>query len=222
MPVKGSNGSGDLRKSHFRYIAGCNTESVQNFKCVELCNITEIISVKVFSCVKTKAGHYHIGNAVRHKLAVSRADIILSRTFKEAVVQDFHKVITVIHKVIGNSVFCRRQNGTFKGIPAFKLPKGTFQSVNDFLGIFWLHLPNGDGTGIAAFVGIGNIKVIHQPLTASVYILKHSDTSRTSVDPSAEAAVPTLNFKDCGCVRSLGINQKLLVKSELEVIAGGA
>ncbi|MCM1215223.1 MAG: hypothetical protein NC548_11970 [Lachnospiraceae bacterium] len=222
MPVKGGNGSGDLRKPHFRYIAGRNAESIQHLGCVELRNFPEIVSVKVFPCVKTKAGHYHIGNAVRHKPAVSAAYIILPDIFKEAVVQDFHKVIAVIHKVIGNSVLCRRQNGAFKGIPAFQLPEGAFQGVYDFPGIFRLHLPNGDGAGIAAFVGIGNIKVVHQPLAASVHILEYGDTPRSPVDPSAEAAVPTLDFKDCGCVRSLGVNQKLLVKTEFEVVAGRA
>ena len=72
---------------------------------------------------------------------------------------------------------------------------------------------------MSAFVGVRYIKVMNQPLTASVCVLKYGNTFCTSVYPTTESTVPSFDFKHGCCIGSLGINEKLFIKSEPEISA---
>ncbi|WP_273584839.1 hypothetical protein [Clostridioides difficile] len=92
--------------------------------------------------------------------------------------------------------------------------KGAFKGFGDFLLIFRLHFPNRNRTGILARMGVGNVKVMDKTLAASACIVvKDRNTGCTSINPSTESAVPTLNFKNCGSVRSLCEHQKLFIEA---------
>ncbi|WP_253291075.1 hypothetical protein [Acetivibrio sp. MSJd-27] len=72
---------------------------------------------------------------------------------------------------------------------------------------------------MSTFVGVRYIKVMNQPLTASVCVLKYGNTLCSSVYPATESTVPSFDFKHGCCVGSLGINEKLFIKSEPEISA---
>nr|WP_303692643.1 hypothetical protein [Ruminococcus bromii] len=56
-------------------------------------------------------------------------------------------------------------------------------------------------------------------LPCSVFIGKYRNTSCTFIYPSSKTLIPTLDFKNCCCVRSLCIDKQLLIISQLVVPA---
>ena len=69
---------------------------------------------------------------------------------------------------------------------------------------------------------VGNIEVVNKPLAASVGILKNGNAVRPTIDPSPELLIPIVDLKNGGGVRSLCVNQKLLIKAQAVVVAGRA
>ncbi|MEI3060540.1 MAG: hypothetical protein V8T29_07760 [Oscillospiraceae bacterium] len=76
----------------------------------------------------------------------------------------------------------------------------------------------------AAFVGIRYIKVVFEPGSSRLGIVKDGNPGCPTVDPTPEPLVPAvsaLNRQDGSSVRALGKNKHLLVKGQAEVAAGG-
>ena len=94
-----------------------------------------------------------------------------------------------------------------------------FKRFNNIVCVFVPHIPKWNRTGISALVGIGNIEVMDKSLPCSVFIGKNRNTSCSFIYPSSKTPVPTLNLKNCCCVRSLCIYQQLLIISQLVVPA---
>ncbi|MDF1494571.1 hypothetical protein [Caproiciproducens sp. CPB-2] len=69
-------------------------------------------------------------------------------------------------------------------------------------------------------MGIGNIKVVLESVTAVVFVIENRNAFCPFVHPSAKLLVPLFNFKDGGGVGALGVNQDLLVKAAFVVPAG--
>ena len=69
---------------------------------------------------------------------------------------------------------------------------------------------------------VGNIEVVDKPLAALVGILKNGNAVRSTIYPTPELLVPVVNLKNGGGVRSLSVNQKLLIKTQTVVVAGRA
>ncbi|MDR1565049.1 MAG: hypothetical protein LBS74_08845 [Oscillospiraceae bacterium] len=69
-------------------------------------------------------------------------------------------------------------------------------------------------------MGVGYIKVMFQAGLAAGFAVKNRNSSRALVDPPCKLLVPFFKLQHRNRVRSLDVNQKLLVKGQL-VVAGG-
>ena len=222
MTVKGKNGTGNLRKSHLRNIAGGIAEGVQRGRGRKIHHIPKIIGFKVFSGFNAQAGHCHIGDAVSHRRFENVGNFFFGCAVQEAVFYAVDQIGEIVGDVVLYGVSCRRLDGNGKGFLVVQLSEGAFQRVDHFCRVFVPHLPNGNPAEKAAFVGVGNIEVVDKPLAASVGILKGGDAVCPTIDPTPELLIPVVNLKNSGGVRSLCVYQKLLVKAQTVVVAGRA
>ena len=222
LTVEGKNGAGNLRKSHLRNIAGGIAEGVQRGRRRKIHHIPKIIGFKVFSGFNAQAGHRHIGDAVSHRRFENVGNFFFGYAVQEAVLHAVNQVREIVGDVVLYGVSCRRLDGNGKGFLFVQLPEGAFQRVDHFCRVFVPHLPNGNSAGKAAGMRVGNIEVVDKPLAALVGILKDGNAMCSTVDPSPELLVPVVDLKNGGGVRSLCVNQKLLVKAQTVVVAGRA
>ena len=222
MTVEGKNGAGNLRKSHLRNIAGGIAEGVQRGRGRKIHHIPKVIGFKVFSGFNAQAGHHHISDAVANRRFENVGDFFFGYAVQEAVFHAVNQIGEIVGDVVLYGVSCRRLDGNGKGFLIVQLSEGAFQRVDHFRLILVPHLPNGNSAGKAAFVGVGNIEVVDKPLVASVGILKDGNAVRPTVDPTPEFFIPVVDLKNGGGIRSLCVNQKLLVKAQTVVVAGRA
>ena len=101
-----------------------------------------------------------------------------------------------------------------------KVAEGGLQRFDDLRLKGRVHRPDGQRTGKAGRMGIGYIKIELQ--TVLTVITKYGDALGPAIDPAAKLTLPALHFKDCGGIRPLGIDQKLLIEGTFVVIAGRA
>ena len=222
LAVEGKNGTGNLRKSHLRNIAGGIAEGVQRGRCCKVHHIPKIIGFKVFSGFNAQAGHRHIGDAVSHRFFENVGDFFFGYAVQEAVFHAVDQIGEIVGDVVLYGVSCRRLDGNGKGFLVVQLSEGAFQRVDHLCRVLVPHLPNGNPARKTAFVGVGNIEVVDKPLAASVCIFKDGNAVRPTVDPTPELLIPVVDLKNSGGVRSLCVNQKLLIKTQTVVVAGRA
>ena len=101
-----------------------------------------------------------------------------------------------------------------------KVAEGGLQRFDDLRLKGRVHRPDGQWTGKAGRMGVRHIEIELQ--TVLTVITKYGDALGPAIDPAAKLTVPTLHLKDCGGIRALGVDQKLLIKGTFVVIAGGA
>jgi len=194
LPVKGQHRSGDLRKPHFGNVAGGKAETVERVLRVEVQHFLKVLTLEIVPGVQTQSCHHHICHAVGHGSLVEGGDGILVQFFKEAVPDAVMQVTGIVGQVVLHGVLRRREDGVCKAVLVPQLPEGAFKGFNYLRFVFRLHLPNGDGTGIAARMGVGNVEVVNEPLLFAVYILKDGNAGRSLVDPAPEGAVPAFDL----------------------------
>ena len=222
MTVEGKNGAGNLRKSHLRNIAGGIAEGVQRGRRRKIHHIPKVIGFKVFSGFNAQAGHRHIGDAVSHRRFENVGDFFFGYAVQEAVFHAVDQIGEIVGDVVLYGVSCRRLDGNGKGFLVVQLSEGAFQRVDHFCRVFVPHLPNGNSAGKAAGMRVGNIEVVDKPLAALIGILKNGNAVCSTIDPTPELLVPVVDLKNGGGVRSLCVNQKLLIKAQTVVVAGRA
>ena len=222
MTVKGEDGTGDLRKSHLRNIAGGIAEGVQRGRRRKIHHIPKIFGFKVFSGFNAQAGHRHIGDAVSNRRFENVGDFFFGYAVQEAVFHAVNQIGEIVGDVVLYGVSCRRLDGNGKGFLVVQLSEGAFQRVDHFCRVFVPHLPNGNSAGKAAGMRVGNIEVVDKPLAALVGILKDGNAVCSTIDPSPKLLVPVVDLKNGGGVRSLCVNQKLFIKAQAVVVAGRA
>ena len=222
LAVEGKNGAGNLRKSHLRNIAGGISEGVQRCRCRKIHHIPKVIGFKVFSGFNAQAGHRHIGDAVSNCRFENVGDFFFGYAVQEAVFHAVDQIGEIVGDVVLYGVSCRRLDGNGKGFLVVQLAKGAFQRVDHFCRVFVPHLPNGNSAGKAAGMRVGNIEVVDKPLASPVGILKNGNAVCSTIDPTPELLVPVVDLKNGSGVRSLCVNQKLLIKTQTVVVAGRA
>lgn len=101
-----------------------------------------------------------------------------------------------------------------------KVAEGGLQRFDDLRLKGRVHRPDGQWTGKAGRMGIGNIKIELQTVLA--VIAKYGDALGPTIDPAAKLTVPALHLKDRRGVRALGVDQNLIIEGTFVVIAGRA
>ena len=216
---KGHNRFCNFCKPHFSNITRGETKSIKGFGRIEIDNILKILTEKVFFRISAEPFHCHIRHAVCDSLFVNRTDSVLVQFLQETVVGRVKQISDIIRDIIFRRISCSTKNCRSKRTLIFNSSKGAFKCFNNFFLVLRLHRPNGNGARVSAFVSVGNIEIMNKPLMASAYIVKYRYARSTFVYPSSERFVPTLNFKNGGCVRSLGKYKQLFVKAKFVVSA---
>ena len=101
-----------------------------------------------------------------------------------------------------------------------KVAEGGFQRFDDLRLKGRVHRPDGQWTGKAGRMGIGNIKVELQTVLA--VITKYGNALGPAIHPAAKLTIPALHLKDRHGVRALGVDQNLIIKGTFVIVAGGA
>ncbi len=92
---------------HFGYIAGSAAENSNRFRCGEIKNAAEILTLKIFPCVKAATGEQHKPDAVCEGSLKPNLGIQLVQFLQIAVTLDRKKVGKVIGEIILYGVLCR-------------------------------------------------------------------------------------------------------------------
>ena len=101
-----------------------------------------------------------------------------------------------------------------------QVAEGGFQRFDDLRLKGWVHRPDGQRTGKAGRMGIGNIKIELQAVLP--VIAKYGNALGPTVDPAAKLTVPALHLKDRRGVRALGVDQNLIIEGAFVIVAGRA
>lgn len=110
----------------------------------------------------------------------------------------------VVCDIVCHGVVAGGAHGVHKIFFFGQVTEGGFQRSNDFWLKSWLHRPDGQWTGKAGRMGIGNIKIELQAVLT--VITKYGNALGSTVDPAAKLTVPSFHFKNCGGVWALGID----------------
>ena len=101
-----------------------------------------------------------------------------------------------------------------------QVAEGGLQRFDDLRLKGRVHRPDGQWTGKAGRMGIGNIKIEFQAVLS--VITKYGNTLGSAVYPAAKLTIPALHLKDRRGVRALGVDQNLIIKGTFVIVAGGA
>ena len=101
-----------------------------------------------------------------------------------------------------------------------KVAKGGLQRFNDLRFKGRVHRPDGQWTGKAGRMGIGNIEVELQAVLP--VIAKYGNALGPAIDPAAKLTIPALHLKDRRGVRALGVDQNLIIEGAFVIVAGRA
>jgi len=212
--------SADLPQAHLRDVAGGDAEGVDGGRCVELVDMGELIRGKIIVRVQAQPGHQHIRHADLQRIPVEHFQIEVVQLLQQTVLAAAPEVLQIVRDIVRRRIVAGGAH-RFRKAPFFgQVPEGSFQRLNDSRFKGRLHGPNRKRTGKAGGMGVRNIKIELQAILP--IISEHGDAFRTAVDPAAKLIVPPFHFEDCGGVRALGVDQNLLVKGALVVIAGRA
>ena len=126
----------------------------------------------------------------------------------------------VVHEVVRHGVVAGGAHRVRQIFFFGKVAEGGLQRFDDLRLKGRVHRPDGQWTGKAGRMGIGNIKIELQAVLT--VITKYGNALGPAIHPAAKPFVPPFHFKDCGGVRALGVDQNLIIKGTFVVIAGRA
>ena len=154
----------------------------------------------------------HIADAALHQRTEQRINVFFIQHFQKAALFVVAELGKVIRYVVLHGILCRRQQSISQRVPVFQVTEAVSQRVDNLVLKLRAHFPDGNRTGPAASVGIGNIKIVFQSASSGVLLIKDSNASGTTVDPAAKPLIPSFNFQNSGCIRALGVDQQLVIK----------
>ena len=220
IPLGLHDRAADLPQAHLRDVAGGDAQGVDGGRCVEFVNMGEFVSGEIIVRPQAQPGHQHIGHADLQRVPVERLQIEVIQFLQQAVLPTLPQVLQVVCDVICHGIVAGRAHGVRQIFFFGKVAEGGLQRFDDLRFKGRVHRPDGQWTGKAGRMGIGNIKIELQAVLT--IITKYGNALGSTVDPAAKLTVPALHLKDRRGVRALGVDQKLLIKGTFVVIAGRA
>ena len=125
----------------------------------------------------------------------------------------------VVREVVRHGIVAGRAHGVRQIFFFGQVAEGGLQRFDDLRLKGRVHRPDGQWTGKAGRMGIGNIKIELQ--TVLPVITKYGNALGSTVDPAAKLTIPALHLKDRRGVRALGVDQNLIIKGAFVIVAGG-
>ena len=210
MQVKGR--AGNFRKTHLRDVPSGHTQSVQCFGCIEVQHIPKIIILIVIRRIEAAARHQHISNAGLQRPPVHHFHIVLVQFLQKTAFGQMGQLGKIIVDIVLHRIFCRREKRRAQIVLLLQFSEAVFHRLDDVRRIFRAYHPQGNWTSKSASVGIGNIKIVFQPLFAAMLTVKYGNPVCTPVHPASKPLVPSLDLQDGGSVRALGVDKQLFIK----------
>ena len=105
----------------------------------------------------------------------------------------------ILHCVLGGI-----QQSSRKSVCFFQFPEAVFQRFQNPNMVLWLYGPDRHRTRMLSFVGVGNVKVVFQPV---VCFSKDCNPSGTTVYPAPKLFVPAFDFQNSRNVRTLRVDK---------------
>ena len=210
--MQGKGRAGNFRKTHLRNVPGHHAQGVQCFGGIEVQHIPKIIIFKVFGRVKAATRHQHISNAGLQRPPVHHFHIVFVQFLQKTAFGQMGQLGKIIVDIVLHRIFCRKEKRRAQIVLLLQFSEAVFHRLDDVRRIFRAYRPQGNWTGKSASVGIGNIKIVFQPLFAAMLTVKYGNSVCAPVHPASEPLVPSLDLQDGGSVRALGIDKQLFVK----------
>ena len=110
----------------------------------------------------------------------------------------------VVREVVRHGIVAGGAHGVRQIFFFGQVAEGGLQRFDDLRLKGRVHRPDGQWTGKAGRMGIGNIKIEFQTVLA--VIAKYGDALGPTIDPAAKLTVPALHLKDRRGVRALGVD----------------
>ncbi|MCD8356973.1 MAG: hypothetical protein LUE11_10450 [Clostridia bacterium] len=181
-------------------------------------NIKEIRRIKVCCWVDATTIHEHIGNTVIHQLMKYRQAFLFIQLLQQTSFHAVNQLIIVAVEVVHNQILCALQQNVTELITR-NLAKAINELLSDRLLISFRHLPDGYRTRIPSFMGIRNIKIVFQVISMSI-VRQNRNAFASGIHPAVKFSIPCFQCRDRSCIRTLGIDQQLFVKTALVIPAG--
>ena len=160
-----ADGAGNLRKPDFRNIPGGHTDGVDRFRGIKIQKGCKILAPQIFVCVQAAPRKEDISHAGLQRVPVGNFYIQVVQFFQKAALAGNQQVGKVVRHIVLNSVFGCGEQRRRQVFLAFQFPKAVFKAFDHVRFLSRLHLPKRDGACKPAFVGVGNIKVVFQPVS---------------------------------------------------------
>ena len=118
----------------------------------------------------------------------------------------------IIVDIVLYRIFRRREECRAQIVLLLQFSEAVFQCLDNVRRILRAYRPQGNRPGEPACMGIGNIKIVFQPLFAAMLTVKYGNPVCTPVHPASEPLVPSLDLQDGGSVRVVGVDKQLFIK----------
>lgn len=220
IPLSLHDRSADLPQAHLCDVAGGDAQGVDGGRRVEFINVGKLIGRKIIVCPQAQPCHQHIGHADLQRVPVERLQIEVVQFLQQAVLPALPQVLQVVREVVRHGIVAGGAHRVRQIFFFGQVAEGGLQRFDDLRLKGRVHRPDGQWTGKAGRMGIGNIKIELQ--TVLPVITKYGNALGSTVDPAAKLTIPALHLKDRRGVRALGVDQKLLIKEAFVIVAGGA
>ena len=212
--------SADLPQSHLRDVAGGDAQGIDGGGRVKFINVGKFVSGEIIVRPQAQPGHQHICHADLQRVPVENLKVQIVQFLQQAVLPALPQVLQVVREVVRHGVVAGGAHRVRQIFFFGQVAEGGLQRFDDLRLKGRVHRPDGQWTGKAGRMGIGNIKIELQAVLP--VITKYGDALGSTVDPAPKLTVPALHLKDrCG-VRALGVDQNLIIEGAFVVIAGGA
>ena len=212
---------GDLPEHDLGNVTDGSTESIQRRRRIEPPDVLKLPLLKVSVCRKPAAAQHHEPHTVRRKLPVSDRQVIIIYLFQAAPSRTSPELCDIIGKVVIHGVLHRlKQDGD--NLPSLFCFKPAYEPFYDRLFIFPVQPPQEDRTApVITLMSVGQVKIIFQrtfsPLTVKA---KYRDPPAVLIHPALKEPVPCPDLCNSRRIRTLGIDQELLVETALIIPAG--
>ena len=210
--MQGKGRAGNFRKTHLRNVPGRHAQGVQCFGRIEVQHIPKIIVLIVIRRVEAAARYQHISDAGLQCPPVHHFHVVLVQFLQKTAFGQMGQLRKIIVDIVLYRIFCRREKRRAQIVLLLQFSEAVFHRLDDVRRIFRAYRPQGNWTGKSASVGIGNIKIVFQPLFAAMLTVKYGNPVCTPVHPASKPLVPSLDLQDGGSVRALGVDKQLFIE----------